>query len=402
MIPVTHIPNTSYGLNAAIRAMFSNGEQGWWYDPSNFSTLFQDSAGTTPVTAVEQPVGLQLDLSGRGNHRRQSTSANRPVVSARVNLLTKTEQFDDAVWNAAAGNVTVSGNKIIPSATSGQHYVSQGSATSGVTHTIVVKAKQAGYTWLKLVAFNQYANFDLANGAVGTNFSGVSRSISAVGDGSYVCTFIFTSASSTGGQGCIIKVGTADNANWDSANFSGNGTDGIQLYYADLRVANIGVGLPAYQRVNTSTDYTSTGFPVYIKPNGSNQFMQTNSINFTATDKMTVWQGVRKLSATGVSFVAELSANGDTNNGSFGFAAPVNTSSYYFALRGTALSCRQPTTPINAPVTSVISANYKLSEIAANEMTVQVNSNAIALITASGQVGPAGTGNFGNYPAYFY
>jgi hypothetical protein len=42
-------------------SLFSAGEQGVWYDPSDLSTLFQDSAGTTPVTAVEQPVGLMLD-----------------------------------------------------------------------------------------------------------------------------------------------------------------------------------------------------------------------------------------------------------------------------------------------------------------------------------------------------
>lgn len=44
-------------------ALFASGSQGFWYDPSDFSTMFQDSAGTTPVTAVEQPVGLILDKS---------------------------------------------------------------------------------------------------------------------------------------------------------------------------------------------------------------------------------------------------------------------------------------------------------------------------------------------------
>jgi len=42
-------------------SLFASGEQGVWYDPSDFSTMFQDSAGTTPVTAVEQPDGLMLD-----------------------------------------------------------------------------------------------------------------------------------------------------------------------------------------------------------------------------------------------------------------------------------------------------------------------------------------------------
>lgn len=44
-------------------SLFANGEAGGWYDPSDMSTLFQDAAGTTPVTASGQPVGLMLDKS---------------------------------------------------------------------------------------------------------------------------------------------------------------------------------------------------------------------------------------------------------------------------------------------------------------------------------------------------
>lgn len=74
-----------------IASMYQNGEQGAWYDPSDMSTLFQDSAGTTPVTAVEQPVGRILDKSGRGNHATQATTTKRPIYSRRVNLLLGTE-----------------------------------------------------------------------------------------------------------------------------------------------------------------------------------------------------------------------------------------------------------------------------------------------------------------------
>lgn len=63
-----------------IASMYQNGEQGAWYDPSDMSTLFQDSAGTVPVTAVEQPVGRILDKSGRGNHATQATTTKRPVL----------------------------------------------------------------------------------------------------------------------------------------------------------------------------------------------------------------------------------------------------------------------------------------------------------------------------------
>ena len=49
--------------DAVIEALFASGEQGAWYDPSDLSTMFQDSTGTTFVTADGQPVGLILDKS---------------------------------------------------------------------------------------------------------------------------------------------------------------------------------------------------------------------------------------------------------------------------------------------------------------------------------------------------
>ena len=85
-------------LTAMGELLFSASEPGAWYDPSDMSTLFQDSEGTVPVTAVEQPVGRILDKSGRGNHATQATTTKRPTYSRRVNLLTNSEQFEDGVW----------------------------------------------------------------------------------------------------------------------------------------------------------------------------------------------------------------------------------------------------------------------------------------------------------------
>ena len=62
-------------------SLFAGGTEGAWYDPSDISTLFQDSAGTTPVTASGQPVGKMLDKSGNGNHATQATSSKRPTYT---------------------------------------------------------------------------------------------------------------------------------------------------------------------------------------------------------------------------------------------------------------------------------------------------------------------------------
>src|SRR5688500_2559990 len=72
---------TANSLEAEVRALFAAGEQGAWYDPSDFSTMFQDSAGTTPVTAAGQPVGKINDKSGRGNHATQATAGSRPQLT---------------------------------------------------------------------------------------------------------------------------------------------------------------------------------------------------------------------------------------------------------------------------------------------------------------------------------
>lgn len=86
-------------------------EPGMWIDPSNLTSQWQDSTGTTPVATPgtvadsSNPVGLALDLrlgatalTDPGNHLLQATSTARPLLSGRVNLLTYTENFEGATW----------------------------------------------------------------------------------------------------------------------------------------------------------------------------------------------------------------------------------------------------------------------------------------------------------------
>jgi hypothetical protein len=84
--------------------LFAASEQGAWYDPSDITTLFQDTAGTVPVTAAGQSVALMLDKSGRGNHATQANLAQRPLYqidgTGRPFLL-----FDGSDDGMATGNI---------------------------------------------------------------------------------------------------------------------------------------------------------------------------------------------------------------------------------------------------------------------------------------------------------
>ena len=79
--------------------LFTGGKQGVWYDPSDLSTLFQDVAGTVPVTTNDNPVGKILDKSGNNNHATQTVSAARPLYKTEPSRLLLDKVDDSIVIN---------------------------------------------------------------------------------------------------------------------------------------------------------------------------------------------------------------------------------------------------------------------------------------------------------------
>ncbi len=245
-----------------IAAMFGSGEQGAWYDPSDLSTLYQDSAGTIPVTAVGQPVGKILDKSGRGNHATQSTTASRPTLSARVNLLTKTEQFNDAAWSKT--NATIAANAVVaPDGTttadtfipgagtvfglaSGAYfnslnYFSQGVSVAAATYKYRLRVKDAGYDIAQLrvserptlTGTNQgITRVLLSNGAVLTqngtgNLTNVTTACARTDDGWCDITLTFTSGAA---QTLYFGIWA-----WNTTAITSDGVKGLHIWGADLQ-----------------------------------------------------------------------------------------------------------------------------------------------------------------------
>jgi hypothetical protein len=408
--------------------LFGTSDQGVWYDPSDFSSLAQDSAGTTPVTALEQPVGRMLDKSGKGNHATQPTATSRPVVSARVNLLTKTAQFDDSVWTknqvtAASTTATTdplggtTANVLTATASTNIHRIFQSlsvvAANIGISEG--VSLKKATHRYATVISASDLnsgwiaATIDLDSGAItktGVGGSSPAPSLTsaisvAKGDGWYSVSLVGVPTQNSARRNFIVALASSATPTYGATfaddSWTASGTESVYIWGADLRVANDGVGLPAYQRVNTATDYDSTGFPVYLRADGVDDGMVTNSIDFTATDKMTVVAGVRKLSDAAVGMFAELSVSSTSNPGSFWLAAPVTTGtsgSYGWRVQGTGGASATGVADLLAPISNVVTGTGSivtpLVGIRVDGVPRQISSTSL------------GTGNFGNYPLYLF
>ena len=109
--PRSNLKNLGFaanGMSQVIKSLFANNEQGFAFDFNDLSTMYQDSAGTIPVTGVGQPVGKVLDKSGRGNHATQSTSAKRPILQKNATTGAYYLAFDGVDDFLATDNVDFS------------------------------------------------------------------------------------------------------------------------------------------------------------------------------------------------------------------------------------------------------------------------------------------------------
>lgn len=387
--------------------------------------LFQDSSGTTPVSAVEQPVGLVLDKSGRGNHDSQSTAAKRPVLSARYNLLTYSEDFSNAYWQT--NNITYpSSAEISPigtttaylaqeTAAAGTHYVfplsTTGPAcTNGVSYTssfCLKKGNGASAPDVIQLAFalaqwgaNAYANFSFTTGTFTYVGSGITaQSAVNLGGGWFrvtltaLCTTTVANCASVGFIFCDNNPTAARLPSYTGATGSN-----VYIWGADFRLANDGVGLPTYQRINAATDYDTGGFPLYLKFDGVDDALQTSTIDFTGTDKMTVFAGFNT-NSTSQQVLSELgNLLSDTNSLSIQAVGSVSGKMRYIAYGTTGGFVVESSPTYTAPVSLVVSDDMNLAS-STSEVAQIVRVNASAIST-SPVTGSAATGDFGNRTIY--
>jgi len=364
--------------------LFAASEPGAWYDPSDMSTLFQDSAGTTPVTAVEQPVGRILDKSGRGNHATQATTTKRPVLSRRVNLFIESE-FRNGLTDASPRGGLISASTL-PGYAGAVAF-----AHDGLTDTYAYKAF-TGFSNTPVI-FTLVVRMDDESAPRVGLYAGPSNDFRVSLNGTVVVPSQQEIAPGVYRLTASATITSGGSPNFGVVKYGIDSTKTFKVTAYDLRLAT-DAHLP-YQWVNTATDYDAdpAKFPAYLRFDGVDDALQTGNIDFTGTDKMTVWAGVTKLSDAATSMLMESSVNTGSNPGSFYITAPETpgTSDFSFKSRGSLSP-----TPVNlygnaAPISRVITG---IGDIGGDVVTIRAGG------TSTTGALDQGTGNYGNYPLY--
>ena len=257
-----------------------------------------------------------------GNHPHQPTDINRPVLSSRVNGLKNTEDLSAGGWSKNEG-ATVTGTNVLNLPNAGSR-TSQGWFTNASVGTTakgsIVLSGVDGETVRLVVARN-------ASGGV---FESTFKNIVLTSTPTrYDVEHTIENEGQVGFYLQIIRssISTATQ---------------VTATKADLRYANDGVDLPAYQRVGdvdtTPGDYDWQNYPMYLAFNGTNQNLQVTGMQPDA-DEVFVSAAIRKESDTGSHMVLELGDVG-TTSGSFHLIAPGSsgTDKYRISSRGAAFT----------------------------------------------------------------
>lgn len=104
-----------YGSSFDFATLFAGGEKGGWFDPNTASCLFQDTAGTVPVTTAADPVGRWNASNGTFTPLLQATAGLRPVYGVAGNgaKYVDFDATDDALASAVQTVNTVDACTIV-------------------------------------------------------------------------------------------------------------------------------------------------------------------------------------------------------------------------------------------------------------------------------------------------
>lgn len=195
-------------------------------------------SGFSAANYLREPYSADLDF-GTGEWSVGAwVNTTQPAVGG--NLLTYSEQFDNAAWTKINSSVVtnvefiplLNGNstKINETADNTVHGLSFGKALTNAQYTFSVYAKAAERSFMSfLFSGNTYASFNLGDGTTATS----GASIIPVGDGWYRCMFTAT-CPDTLTRSYVIYPN-----NGSGIVYSGSTTSGIYIFGAQLELGSV-------------------------------------------------------------------------------------------------------------------------------------------------------------------
>lgn len=291
-----------------------------------------------------------------GNHALQATSAARPVLSSRVNLLTYSEEFDNAAWTKANATVTANTHVAPDGTTTADTYASAG-AIGYLYPTLAHANPFTNSIYVKLISGTPSTVFRIRNYPSATDVAiPITTEWTRV---SYYC------AAGTGSNAFVISI---------EANSS------VAIWGAQLEV---GPTATTYQRIAAATDYNTTGFPSYLKYDGSDDSLATTTGGGT-TAGFFLCQAVKPLGGAGA--VRRIFADSGTNAG-YRVQLDANNKLSFSAGNGTAYTTIVSVASVDLGTTVVITAWDD-----GTDLKVQINQGAVASVARPSVT--AGTAGF--------
>jgi hypothetical protein len=209
-----------------------------------------------------------------------SSSPRLLLEPQRTNLITFSEQFDNAGWTklgitVAANNTTspsgyIDADKLIADAGTGNRVVYQGVIPVGVS-TTTVYAKAGEFGGIVIASGTQGGFFDLTTGAYRTEYNSAptAYNITSASNGWYRCSVTMTSVS-----GDNLYIGPNDNVS-TSLSLTGDGTSGMYAWGAQLEA-----GAYATSYINTLGASVTRGVDSASKTGISSLIGQTEGTLF--------------------------------------------------------------------------------------------------------------------------
>ncbi len=308
-----------------------------------------------------------------GNHLIQPTSASRPTLSARVNLLTYSEQFDNAIWAKTASASVVANTDVAPDGTTTADTVTfaDGTVNTYLNQGVGVSAVTGNSVTLSLYAktSTQLARFGGATPA-GTD----TYAFDALPNGWFrqKATRTFTTTASGTVQFIItgLIAGAGSYVIW-----------GAQYSF--------GSEVIRYQRIAAATDYDAMGFAKGWRFDGVDDSLYSPVSFSWASTKVSITAAIRKLSDAATAMVAEFGPI-STSDGTFYLAAPLNAgvANVGTGSRGTSAAF-VAVTGVPAPAGLILSMT---GDIAAPSIALRVNG-----VPSNASSTTQGAGSYGNY-----